>query len=411
MATKAIKQNSFSWEGIDKRGQIVKGEISGPSIAMAKAMLRRQGVNPTRVRKKAKPLFFGGGKTKIKPKDIAVFSRQLSTMMNSGVPLVQAFDIIGRGHANKGMQSLMTSIRTDIESGTNLSDALRKHPFQFDDLFCNLVSAGEHAGILDNILDKIATYKEKTEAIKGKIKKAMFYPAAVIVVAIIITIILMVAVIPQFAQMFSGFGAELPALTRLVINMSNFMQQWWIVIVLSSIAGVYGLVKLKKRSKPFNHFLDRTILKLPIFGQIFRKAAIARYARTLSTMFAAGVPLVEAMQSVSGAVGNVIYGDAVLRMRDEVATGTQLNVAMRQTALFPNMVTQMTAIGEEAGSVDTMLAKVADFYEEEVDNAVDGLSSLLEPIIMVILGGLIGGLVIAMYLPIFQMGKIVGGGG
>jgi len=408
MATKTIKQNVFTWEGLDKRGQIVKGETSGPSIAMIKAILRRQGVNPTKVRKKTKPLF-SGGSTKIKAKDISVFSRQLSTMMSSGVPLVQSFDIIGKGHANKGMQALMASIRTDIESGSNLSDALRKHPFYFDDLFCNLVSAGEHAGILDNILDKIATYKEKTEAIKGKVKKAMFYPAAVVVVSIIITIILMVAVIPQFAQMFSGFGAELPAVTRLVINMSNFMSRWWIAVILLMIAGGYGFIQMKKRSRPFNNFLDRTILKVPIFGSIFRKAAIARYARTLSTMFAAGVPLVEAMQSVSGAVGNVIYGDAVLKMRDEVATGTQLNVAMRQTGLFPSMVTQMTAIGEEAGSVDTMLAKVADFYEEEVDNAVDGLSSLLEPIIMVVIGGLIGGLVIAMYLPIFQMGKIVGG--
>lgn len=408
MATKTIKQSVFTWEGLDKRGQIIRGETSGPSIAMVKAILRRQGVNPTKVRKKTKPLF-GGGNTKIRSKDISIFSRQLSTMMNSGVPLVQAFDIIGRGHANKGMQTLMASIRTDIESGSNLSDALRKHPLYFDDLFCNLISAGEHAGILDTILDKIATYKEKTEAIKGKVKKAMFYPTAVIIVAIGITILLMVAVIPQFAQMFAGFGAELPAITKLVIDMSAFFQKWWIPIVLLMFGSAYGFVQLLKRSKPFKNFLDRTILKIPLFGPIFRKAAIARYARTLSTMFAAGVPLVEAMQSVSGAVGNVIYGNAVLRMRDEVATGTQLNVAMRQTGLFPSMVTQMTAIGEEAGSVDTMLGKVADFYEDEVDNSVDGLSSLLEPIIMVVLGGLIGGLVVAMYLPIFQMGKIVGG--
>lgn len=410
MASKTIKQNVFTWQGLDKRGQIVKGETSGPSIAMVKAILRRQGVNPTKVRKKSKPLFgLGEGSTRISAKDISIFSRQLSTMMDSGVPLVQSFDIIGKGHANKGMQVLMASIRTDIESGSNLSDALRKHPLYFDDLFCNLVSAGEHAGILDNILDKIAIYKEKTEAIKGKIKKAMFYPAAVIVVAILITIILMVAVIPQFAQMFSGFGADLPAPTRLVINMSNFMARWWIAVILLMVASGYGFIQMKKRSRPFNNFLDRAILKVPIFGSIFRKAAIARYARTLSTMFAAGVPLVEAMESVSGAVGNVIYGDAILKMRDEVATGTQLNVAMRKTNLFPSMVTQMTAIGEEAGSVDTMLGKVADFYEEEVDNAVDGLSSLLEPIIMVVIGGLIGGMVIAMYLPIFQMGKIVGG--
>lgn len=408
MATRTLKQNSFTWEGVDRKGQIVKGETNGPNIAMVKAILRRQGVNPTKVRKKAKPLF-SRGESRIKPKDISVFSRQLSTMMNSGVPLVQAFDIIGKGHSNKRMQSLMNSIRSDIESGSTLSDSLRKHPLYFDDLFCNLVNAGEHAGILDNILDKIATYKEKTEAIKGKVKKAMFYPAAVIVVAVIITIFLMVAVIPQFATLFSGFGADLPAMTLLVIGISNFLQDWWIPLVLAMAGSGYALVQLKKRSKPFNHLLDRSILKIPIFGPIFRKAAMARYARTLSTMFAAGVPLVEAMQSVSGAVGNVVYGDAVLKMRDEVAAGTQLNVAMRQTGLFPNMVTQMTAIGEEAGSIDTMLGKVADFYEEEVDNAVDGLSSLLEPIIMVIIGGLVGSMVIAMYLPIFQMGKIVGG--
>ncbi|MDH5446359.1 MAG: type II secretion system F family protein [Gammaproteobacteria bacterium] len=409
MVAKAAKQDSFIWEGIDKRGQIVKGEISGPSTAMAKAMLRRQGVNPTKVKRKPKPLFgFTSRPARIKAKDISIFSRQLSTMMTSGVPLVQTFDIIGKGHSNKSMQALMASIRADIESGSNLSEALRKHPMQFDDLFCNLVSAGEHAGILDNVLDKIATYKEKTEAIKGKVKKAMFYPTAVVIVAIIITIIMMVVVIPSFSTLFSGYGAELPALTRFVITLSEFFQAWWIPLVLAMIGGIYGLLQMKKRSKPFNNFLDRTILKIPLFGPIFRKAAIARYARTLSTMFAAGVPLVEAMQSVSGAVGNVVYGDAVLKMRDEVSTGTQLNVAMRQTGLFPSMVNQMTAIGEEAGSVDAMLAKVADFYEEEVDNSVDGLSSLLEPIIMVVLGGLIGGLVIAMYLPVFQMGKIVG---
>lgn len=407
MATKAIKQNTFSWEGIDKRGQIVKGEISGSSVSLAKAMLRRQGVNPTKVRKKAKPLF-SGGKKRIKAKDISIFSRQLSTMMDSGVPLVQAIDIIGRGHDNPGMQELMTSIRVDIESGSNLSDALGKHPFQFDELYCNLVSAGEHAGILDNILDKIATYKEKTEAIKGKVKKAMIYPTAITIVAFVITSILMIFVIPQFSTLFAGFGAELPAMTKFVIAMSGFFEQWWWAIFGAIGGGIYGFMEAKKRSKGFRHFLDRLLLKLPILGPILTKAAIARYARTLSTMFAAGVPLVEAMESVAGAVGNIVYGEAVLKMRDEVSTGTQLNTAMRQTRLFPNMVVQMTAIGEEAGSIDTMLDKVADFYEEEVDNAVDGMSSLMEPVIMVVLGGLIGGLVIAMYLPIFQMGKIVG---
>ncbi|MDH5651500.1 MAG: type II secretion system F family protein [Gammaproteobacteria bacterium] len=409
MATKAaVKQNTFSWEGIDKRGQIVKGEINGASVSLAKAMLRRQGVNPTKVRKKAKPLF-SAGKKKITAKDISIFSRQLSTMMNSGVPLVQALEIIGRGNSNPSIQDLMGSIRSDIESGSNLSDALSKHPMQFDDLFCNLVSAGEHAGILDSILDKIATYKEKTEAIKGKVKKAMVYPSAVIVVAFAITALLLYAVVPEFAKLFSSFGAELPAITQFVIDLSNFVQKWILAILAVIVGAVYGFIQAKQRSKKFKQFLDRTLLKVPIMGPILVKAAIARYARTLATMFAAGVPLVEAMQSVSGAVGNVVYGDAVLKMRDEVATGTQLNVAMRQTRLFPNMVIQMTAIGEEAGSIDTMLGKVADFYEEEVDNAVESLSSLLEPIIMVVLGSLIGGLVVAMYLPIFQVGKVMGG--
>ena len=407
MATKALKQTTFAWQGLDKRGQIVKGEISGSSIAIAKAMLRRQGVNPTKVRKKAKPLF-GGGKKRIKAKDISIFSRQLSTMMSSGVPLVQAFEIIGRGNSNLGMQELMGSIRSDIESGSNLSDALAKHPMQFDELYCNLVSAGEHAGILDNILDKIATYKEKTEAIKGKVKKAMFYPTAVLVVAFLITAILMIFVIPEFATLFKGFGADLPAVTKFVISMSEFFSEWWWAIFGGIGGSIYSVIQAKKRSIKFKHFLDRTLLKIPIIGPILTKAAIARYARTLATMFAAGVPLVEAMESVAGAVGNVVFGTAVLKMRDEVSSGTQLNVAMRQTRLFPNMVVQMTAIGEEAGSIDTMLGKVADFYEEEVDNAVDSMSSLLEPFIMAILGVLVGGLVVAMYLPIFQMGKVVG---
>lgn len=408
MAAKQAKQIKFSWEGIDKRGHIVKGDINGSSPAVAKAMLRRQGVNPTKVRKKSSPLF-GGGKKSIKAKDISIFSRQLSTMMNSGVPLVQALDIIGRGNSASKMQDMMLSIRTDIESGSNLSEALGKHRLYFDDLYCNLVSAGEHAGILDTILDKIATYKEKTEAIKGKVKKAMIYPATILVVAFLITSILMIWVIPEFSKLFSGFGAELPAMTQMVIAISNFFQAWWWAIFGCIFLSIYGFIQANKRSTKFKHFLDRLLLKLPILGPILTKAAIARYARTLATMFAAGVPLVEAMQSVSGAVGNVVYGDAVLKMRDEVASGTQLNVAMRQTKLFPNMVIQMTAIGEEAGSIDTMLGKVADFYEEDVDNAVDGLSSLMEPVIMVFLGVLIGGLVVSMYLPIFQMGDVMGG--
>ena len=406
MAEKALKKSTFVWEGKDSKGQIVKGETNSPNLALVKANLRRQGINPTKVKKKSTPLF--SGKKKVKAADIAIFSRQLATMMSSGVPLVQAFDIIGKGHENAGMQELLATIKTDIESGSNLSDALKKHPLQFDELYCNLIQAGEHAGILDNILDKVATYKEKTEAIKGKIKKAMFYPTAVIIVAFIITAILLIFVIPMFEELFSGFGADLPAMTKFVIELSKVFQAYWWAIFGGLGLAVYGLVQLKKRSKGFNVFLDKTLLHIPIVGPIMRKAAIARYARTLSTMFAAGVPLVEAMDSVAGAVGNVVYGDAVLRMRDEVATGTQLNVAMKSSNLFPNMVVQMTAIGEEAGSMDSMLAKVADFYEEEVDNAVDSLSSLLEPLIMAVLGVLIGGLVIAMYMPIFQMGKVVG---
>jgi len=408
MATKTKKQDIFIWEGKDNKGKKVKGESSGANMSLVKATLRRQGINPSKIKKKSKPLF-SGGKGKIKSKDISIFSRQLATMMDAGVPLVQGFEIIGRGHENKAMTELLLAVKTDIEGGSNLSDALGKHPYYFDELYCNLVQAGEHAGILDSILDKIATYKEKTESIKGKIKKALFYPLSVIAVAFIITAVLMIFVIPMFESLFAGFGADLPAITRFVINLSAFFQVWWWAIFGGIGLGIYGLLEAKKRSQKFNYAMDRMLLKLPIIGNILEKAAIARFARTLATMFAAGVPLVEAMVSVSGAVGNIVFKEAVLIMKDEVATGTQLNVAMSQSGLFPNMVIQMAAIGEEAGSVDTMLSKVADFYEEEVDNAVEGMSSLLEPLIMAILGVLIGGLVIAMYMPIFQMGKIVGG--
>lgn len=407
MAAKALKQDIFQWEGKDRKGQKVKGETGGQNASLVKASLRRQGINPTKVRKKPKPLF--GGRGRVTAKDISLFSRQLSTMMDAGVPLVQAFDIIGRGHENKAMHDLLLAIKTDIEAGNNLSEALAKHPLHFDELYVNLVAAGEHAGILDTILDKVATYKEKTESIKAKIKKALTYPIAIMVVAFMITAILMIFVVPEFAKLFRGFGADLPAITQFVMNLSDFFVAYWYLIFGGIIGGVYGLMQAKKRSKKFNHFLDHVLLKVPIIGMIMNKAAIARFARTLSTMFAAGVPLVEAMNSVAGAVGNVVYGAAVIKMRDEVSTGTQLNVSMGKAKLFPNMVVQMTAIGEEAGSLDSMLSKVADFYEEEVDNAVDNMSSLLEPFIMVILGVLIGGLVIAMYMPIFQMGKVVGG--
>lgn len=408
MATKELKQELFIWEGKDKRGNKTDGEILGRSVALVKADLRRQEINPTKVRKKPKPLFGGRGKTKITAADISIFARQLATMMDSGVPLVQSFEIIGRGHENAGMTRLLNAVKNDIEGGTTLSEALAKHPLQFDELFCNLVQAGENAGILDSILDKIATYKEKTEAIKAKIKKAMTYPIAIMVVAFIITLILLIFVIPQFEQLFAGFGADLPAMTKAVVAMSRWVQEWWWAMFGVIFIVIKSASEAKKRSKAFNIFLDKYLLKAPIIGSILHKAAIARFARTLSTMFAAGVPLVEAMESVSGAVGNFVYREAVLKMRDEVSTGTQVNVAMKKVKLFPHMVVQMTAIGEEAGSVDTMLAKVADFYEAEVDGAVDNLTALLEPMIMAFLGVIIGGLVIAMYLPIFQMGKAVG---
>ena len=405
-AAKALPPSAFVWEGTNKQGKRVKGELTGPNMALVKADLRRQGITPLKVKKKPKSLF-GARKKKITAKDIAVFSRQLATMMSAGVPLVQAFEIVGRGHENPSMQELIMAVKADVESGTALAEAMAKHPLYFDDLFCNLVNAGEQAGILETLLDKIATYKEKIEAIKGKIKKALFYPTAIVIVAFIITAILLIFVIPQFEAMFQGFGADLPALTLLVIALSAIFQKWWWAIFGGLGAAVYGLIELKKRSRKFNHMMDRVVLKLPILGEIVTKATIARFARTLSTMFAAGMPLVEAMETVAAASGNSVYTEAILGMRDEVATGTQINVCMKATGLFPNMVVQMVSIGEETGAIDSMLAKVADFFEEEVDNMVDGLSSLLEPMIMAVLGVLIGGLVVAMYLPIFKMGEVV----
>lgn len=402
----AIKSDMYVWEGIDKNGKRVKGEMSGQNDSLIKANLRRQGVNPLKVKKKPKPLFGDSG-GKITTKDITVFSRQLATMMSSGVPLVQSFEIVGRGHENKAMQALILSIKSDIEAGGALTEALGKHPKYFNELFVNLIQAGEHAGILEDILHKLATYMEKTEALKSKIKGALFYPIAVIVVAFVITCILMIFVIPQFEDLFSGFGADLPALTRVVIDMSNWFQEKWLLMLLVIGGTIGGLWNLKKRSLKFAHYLDRVALKLPVIGDILNKSAIARFARTLSTMFAAGTPLVEAMTSVAGACGNIVYYEAVMKMRDEIATGTQLQVAMRDTNLFPNMVVQMVAIGEESGALDSMLGKVADWYEQEVDDAVDALTSLLEPLIMAVLGVVIGGLVIAMYLPIFKMGQVV----
>ena len=396
----------FIWEGTDNRGARTQGELSARTEMIARAELRRQGIRVVKVRKKPKPLF-GTRQKKIKTKDIAIFSRQLATMLSSGVPLVQAFEIVGRGHENPSMQDLLLTIKADIESGIPLAEALGRHPLYFDDLFCNLVQAGEQAGVLETLLHKIAEYKEKTESIKAKIKKALTYPTAVIVVAVVVTAILLIFVVPQFEELFKGFGADLPAFTRMVVDLSRFVQDWWHVVLGVLILVVYGFIQLKQRSERFNQALDRFVLKVPTIGPIIHKAAIARFARTLATMSAAGVPLVEAMESVAGATGNVVYSDAVMRMREDVSSGTQLQQSMRQTSLFPNMVVQMVAIGEEAGSLDSMLDKVADFYEEEVDNAVDSLSSLIEPMIMAILGVVVGGLVIAMYLPIFKLGSVV----
>ncbi len=406
MAAKAKKIPTFVWVGTDKRGAKVKGESQANNVTLMKAELRRQGIAPKTVRKKSASLF-GQRKKKITAGDIAVFSRQLATMMSAGVPMVQGLDIVGRGHDNRAMQDLVLKIKADVEGGTNLSQALAAHPRHFNELFCNLVEAGEAAGVLDTLLDKLATYLEKTESIKKKIKKALFYPAAVVVVAFLVTAILLIFVVPQFESLFRGFGADLPVFTRFVVNLSEFFQSYWYIIFGIVIGLGVAFVEGRKRSRKFVRLIDRLALKIPVIGTILEKAAIARYARTLSTMFAAGVPLVDALESVSGATGNVVYQEGVLVMRDQVASGQQLQSSMKLSNLFPNMVVQMTAIGEESGSLDTMLAKVADFYEEEVDNLIDSLSSLLEPMIMVVLGVLVGGLVIAMYLPIFQMGQVI----
>ncbi|HUX74478.1 MAG TPA: type II secretion system F family protein [Steroidobacteraceae bacterium] len=404
-ATAGKQEIQFLWEGKDKRGNKVRGKSLAANEAALRADLRRQGVAPTRVKTQRARPFSGGGK--VNAMDIAVFSRQLATMMAAGIPMVQAFEIIGSGNDKPAMQKLVLDIKANVEGGSTLHESLAKHPLYFDDLFVNLVEAGEQAGALETLLDKIASYKEKTENLKKKIKKALFYPTAVLVVAVIVTIILLIFVIPQFESLFKGFGADLPAFTQMVVNLSRFVQHqgWWMLIV--TIGAVYTFIYFKKRSRKMRRYLDRLMLKFPIIGPIMVKAAIARFARTLSTMFAAGVPLVEAMQSVAGATGNIVYEEATLRMKDEVATGQRLQRAMENTGLFPNMVVQMIAVGEESGSLDTMSAKVAEFYETEVDAAVDGMSSLLEPLIMAVLGVLVGGMVIAMYLPIFKLGSVV----
>jgi len=398
------QQIPFSYEGTDKKGKKVKGRILAASEMAARADLRRQGVVTKRLKKESQ--LFKSGK-KITTEDIALFARQLATMLQAGIPMVQAFDIVGTGHDKPAMQKLILGIKADIESGTSLHEALAKQPLYFDDLFVNLVEAGEHAGALETLLDKVATYKEKSEALKKKIKKALFYPAAVMVVAVVVTVILLIFVIPQFKSVFASFGANLPAFTLLVIGLSEFLQAqgWWIGII--AAGGIYAFFYFKKRSRPMREAIDRAMLKAPVIGPILVKAAIARYARTLSTMFAAGVPLVEALTSVAGATGNIVYETATLKIRDEISTGMRLQQSMQNTGLFPNMVVQMIAVGEESGSLDQMSAKVADFYEADVDAAVDAMSSLMEPLIMAVLGVLVGGMVIAMYLPIFKLGEVV----
>jgi len=408
-AAKAPKQFNYKWEGADKKGQKIKGEMTAETPAVIKAQLRKQGISPLRVSKVAEPLFgLGGGKSKpIVPADVAMFSRQIATMMKAGVPLVQSFDIIGRGHEKPAVQDLLLSVKGDIESGQTMADSLRKHPKEFDDLFCDLVDAGEQSGSLEGMLDRIATYKEKTEALKSKIKKALNYPIAVVAIAVIVTSILLVKVVPQFRDIFQGFGADLPAFTLFVISISDFMVAYWWMFLFAGVAFVITYKKMLEKSKSMRDRQDKALLKAPVIGEILHKSAIARFTRTLATTFAAGVPLVDALDSAAGASGNALYRDAIFRVRNDVTTGMQMNMAMQSTGIFPNMVVQMIAIGEESGSIETMLSKVADIYEQQVDDAVDGLSALIEPLIMSVLGVLVGGLIIAMYLPIFQMGQVV----
>jgi type IV pilus assembly protein PilC len=405
MAAQSVKQMTYLWEGKDRKGKVIKGEMRAAGEAVVNATLRRQGINVTKVKKQSSL----ASKGKITDKDITLFTRQLATMMKSGVPLLQTFDIVGKGHHNPAVAKLLGDIKADVETGSSLSASFRKYPLYFDNLFCNLVGAGEQAGILDTLLDRLATYKEKILAIKSKIKSALIYPASIIVVAFVITAVIMIFVVPAFKDLFSGFGADLPAPTLIVIAMSDFFVDYWWAIFFTIIGGTWFFFYTWKRSEKMQHTMDRLILKAPIFGELIRKATIARFARTLSTMFAAGVPLVEALDSVAGASGNIVYYDATKKIQSEISTGTSLTTAMQNVEVFPNMVLQMTAIGEESGALDSMLSKVADFYEGEVDDAVAGISSLMEPVIMVVLGTLIGGLVIAMYLPIFKMGQVVGG--
>jgi type IV pilus assembly protein PilC len=395
--------DTFQWVGVSARGKKLEGELTGNSIALVKAQLRKQGITPSKVKRKAKPLFGIQSVQKVTPKDIALLTRQIATMLMAGVPLIQAIEMIGSGSTNKSVAKLMETIADEVKAGP----ALRKHPRYFDDLYCDLVASGEQSGALDKIFDRVALYKEKSEALKSKIKKAMFYPISVLVIAGIVTSILLIFVVPQFQDIFAGFGAELPAFTLFVIGISDFMQAYWWMILIAIVAFGYAFKEAKLRSLKLRDATDRAILKLPVIGMILNKAAVARYARTLSTTFAAGVPLVDALDSAAGASGNAVYRYAILDIKVEVSSGNQMNWAMRNSKIFPDMVIQMVAIGEESGSLDGMLAKVATIYEQEVDDAVDGLSSLLEPLIMAVLGVLVGGLIVAMYLPIFQLGSVI----
>ncbi len=403
MAANDKKEMTYVWEGVDKKGKKVKGEIKATGDTFVMATLRRQGYSSIKIKKQSG--FQKSGK--VTEKDVTLFTRQLATMMKAGVPLLQSFDIVGKGHSNPAVAKLLGDIKADVETGSSLSQAFRRYPLYFDALYCNLVGAGEQAGILDSLLDRLATYQEKILAIKSKIKSALFYPASIIVVAFIITAVIMIFVIPAFKELFSNFGADLPAPTLIVMAMSDFFVQYWWAIFGGIGGGVWFFLYSWKRSEKMQYTLDRLFLKMPVFGELIRKATIARFARTLATMFTAGVPLVEALDSVAGAAGNRVYYDATKKIQSEISTGTSLTVAMQNVSVFPNMVIQMVAIGEESGALDDMLSKVADFYEAEVDDAVEALSSLMEPMIMVVLGVLIGGLVIAMYMPIFKMGSVV----
>lgn len=407
VARSTMELQPFVWEGTDKRGVKMKGEQPAKNANLLRAELRRLGIMPTVVKPKPKPLFGAAGKA-VGSKDISFFSRQMATMMKSGVPIVSALEIIGSGHKNPRMKKMVDSIRADIEGGSSLHEAISRHPVQFDELYRNLVRAGEGAGVLETVLDTVATYKENIEALKGKIKKALFYPAMVVAVAIIVSAILLIFVVPQFEEVFKGFGAELPAFTQMIVAMSRFMVSYWWLMVLVAGGSLAGFIYAFKRSPALQHTMDRWILKVPVIGEIMNNSAIARFARTTAVTFKAGVPLVEALGIVAGATGNKVYEEAVLRMRDDVSVGYPVNMAMKQVNRFPHMVIQMTAIGEEAGALDTMLFKVAEYYEQEVNNAVDALSSLLEPMIMVFIGTIVGGMVIGMYLPIFKLGAVVG---